>query len=113
MACMVIHTINTKNELKARKMIENIITNMSIDIEFIFNYKATSMGDTTILIIACKYGMDKIALRILNCVGTQLNLKHKDSHGKTALNYATLNGSRKVALKILEIEKLIKMIDLL
>ena len=107
-ACMIIHTINQKNELKSWQMIENVITNMEIDIEFVFNYKSSAMDNTTILVIACKKQMDKIALRILHCVGNKLNLKHKDSYGKTALNYATTNGMKRVAIKILEIEKSIK-----
>lgn len=112
-ACMIIHTINQKNEPKAIKMIENVITNMSTDLEFLFNYRSSSMNCMTILIIACKNSMDKIAIRILNCVGTQLKLSYKDNFGKTALNYATQNGMKRVALKILEIEKLIKMIEML
>lgn len=112
-ACMIIHTINQKNESTSQQIIEKVISNMENDIEFIFNYSSTAMNDVTILIIACKRQMNKIALRILNCVNTKLNLQHKDSSGKTALNYATQNGMRRVALKILEIEKLVKMIDML
>lgn len=71
----------------------------------ITNENIYSFGLDPTLIIACKKSMDKVALRILNCIGTQLKLNYKDSFGKTALNYATQNGLKRVALKILEINK--------
>jgi hypothetical protein len=55
----------------------------------------------TFLIIACENKLSKLALNIVNMKYYD-NLEHKDNFGKTALNYATVNGMKDVVIKILK-----------
>ena len=110
---MIAHIICQNQIQKASYLIKNTLKNHTVNIEFIFNGKISGYNNQNIFILVCKNKMDDTALSIINTIHTKLKLEYKDSFGKTALNYATENCMKNVVVAILELEKLIKMIDLL